>query len=64
MDEFMEAMKEVLVDNFNAYGADPGFRENVEVIKDWRESGEITEDQYRELRSFNRSTYSDLPLDM
>ena len=65
MDEYLEMLKEVIRDNYYVFGnADVGLNKNAQVILTWREDDEITEDQYKELRAYNRHVYSELPLDM
>lgn len=64
MNEYMETLKEEIVNNFNIYGADHGLHENSSIILNWKEEGMITYEQYKELRKFNREVYSNLPLDM
>lgn len=65
MDEYLETLKEVIRDNYYVFGnADVGLNKNAQVILGWREDDEITEDQYKELRAYNRHVYSELPLDM
>lgn len=64
MSEYMETLKDEIVNNFNVYGADRGLHENSSIILNWKEENMITYEQYKELRKFNRKVYSDLPLDM
>lgn len=64
MNEYLETLKEVIRDNFMVYGADSGLKENAGIIMHWRDEGEIDEQQYKELRKYNRKVYSELPLDM
>lgn len=65
MDEYLEMLKEIIRGNYYVFGnADVGLNKNAQVILGWREDDEITEDQYKELRAYNRHVYSELPLDM
>ena len=64
MNEYIETLKDEIVNNFNVYGADRGLHENASIIHNWKEENMITYEQYKELRKFNRKVYSDLPLDM
>lgn len=64
MNEYMETLKDEIVNNFNVYGADHGLQENASIILNWKEEGMITYEQYKELRKFNRKVYAELPLDM
>ena len=64
MDEYMKTLEDVLVNNFSVFGAEAGFNWNVSVIMNWREEQEINDEQFHELRRFNRKVYSNLPLNM
>lgn len=65
MDEYLESLKEVIRDNYYVFGnADVGLVKNAQVISGWRDDDEITDEQYKELRKYNRKVYSELPLDM
>lgn len=64
MDEYMKTLEDVLVNNFSVFGAESGFNWNVSVIMNWREEQEIDDEQFHELRRFNRKVYSNLPLNM
>ena len=48
---------------FRVLGADRGFDQNATDIRTWFKEGFITEDEYKELRKYNRKVYSELPLD-
>ena len=48
---------------FKFLGAEKGFEQNVTDIKDWKEKGIVNEEEYHELRKYNRVTYYNLPLD-
>lgn len=48
---------------FRVLGAERGFDQNVSDITAWRDSNIITQDEYKELRKYNRETYAELPLD-
>ena len=48
---------------FRVLGADKGFRQNATDIYQWLKDGYLTEEEYRELRKYNRMQYSKLPLD-
>lgn len=64
MNEYLETLKDEIVNNFRIYGADSGINRNAIIIRNWRDEDMITADEYKELRKFNRKVYSDLPLDM
>ena len=48
---------------FRVLGADRGFDQNATDIIAWHREGFISEDEYVELRSYNRKQYAKLPLD-
>ena len=64
MNEYLETLKDEIVNNFRTYGADSGINKNSAIIRNWRDEDMITDEEYKELRKFNRKVYSDLPLDM
>ena len=63
-EEYMNTFKKELLDNFFIYGAESGLLKNSEILCGYRDTGIITEEEYKQLRKFNRTTYSNLPLDM
>ena len=64
MNEYLETLKDEVINNFRIYGADSGLSENSAIIRNWRDEDMITDEEYKELRKFNRKVYADLPLDM
>lgn len=60
----MNELKREINRAFRVLGADRGFDQNVTDIINWHKEGIISEDEYRELRRYNRSVYAMLPLDM
>lgn len=48
---------------FRVLGADRGFDQNATDIMGWKREGYINEDEYVELRAYNRKQYAKLPLD-
>lgn len=64
MNEYLETLKDEIVNNFHIYGADSGLNRNSSIIRNWRDEDMITDEEYKELRKFNRKVYADLPLDM
>lgn len=49
---------------FRVLGADRGIQQNAIDTKAWRDLGFISDEEYKELRAYNRSEYSKLPLDL
>lgn len=48
---------------FRVLGADKGLQQNSIDILQWKEHGFISDEEYKELRKYNREQYSKLPLD-
>ena len=65
MNEYLETLKEEIINNYRIYGnADVGIQKNASIICNWRDEEMITPEEYKELRKFNRKVYSNLPLNM
>lgn len=60
----MKALKDDIDRAFRVLGADKGFGQNVTDILHWRDEGFLTDEQYKELRRYNRTQYHELTLDM
>lgn len=59
----MNTLKDDINRAFRVLGAEKGFSQNVTDIKAWTQDGFITEAEAHELRQYNRTQYSKLPLD-
>ena len=59
----LDTFKDEIDRAFRVLGADRGFVQNVADIMNWRQEGFLTEDEYKELRHYNRTEYAKLPLD-
>lgn len=59
----IETLKSDIDRAFRVLGADRGFDQNTNDIIAWRNEGFLTDEEYRELRKYNRSQYAGLPLD-
>ena len=59
----IETLKSDIDRAFRVLGADRGFDQNATDIIAWRNDGFLTDEEYRELRKYNRSQYAALPLD-
>lgn len=57
----MDTFKEEINRAFRVLGADKGFGQNVTDIQAWKESGFLSNDDYHELRQYNREQYHALP---
>ena len=58
-----EAYKQTIRETFDEYGAARGFDENVANICKLYRDGQISDDEYKELRKYNLTYYHELPLD-
>lgn len=56
------AYKDDINRNFRILGADRGFDQNVTDIIHWYRLGLLTDTEYKLLRKYNRTAYSELPI--
>lgn len=61
--EIVELIKKEIDRAFLVLGADKGFAQNAIDLIAWHRDGAITENEYTDLRDYNRAAYSALPLD-
>lgn len=59
----IEELKGEIDRAFRVLGADHGLQQNAMDIIGWRQDGIINENEYYELRRYNRHQYSLLPLE-
>lgn len=59
----IDTFKEDINRAFRVLGAERGFDQNVTDLRIWLKDGYLTEEEYHELRKYNRTQYSKLPLD-
>lgn len=59
----IETLKDDIRRAFWVLGADKGFQQNAIDICAWFKMGFINEDEYKELRKYNRIFFSGLPLE-
>ena len=58
----IETFKDEIDRAFRVLGADKGFQQNATDICGWLKDGYLTEEEYKELRKYNRARYAELPL--
>lgn len=57
----MSTLKDDIRRAFKVLGPEKGFSQNVTDIIEWKRTGLITDEEFKELRQYNRAVYADLP---